>query len=83
MKINPIIEQKFLLRPDGLYQEQILHFVEFQYPDGRVEKKLDKRIFGRVFKEDNQRNSLNGIVEHVFEDGTKRRLVALSNFQQG
>lgn len=84
MKIETVFETFYNKRPDGLYQEYTKHWVVVTNSStGKVDKHLDKTIIGRVYIEDNERNSSYGVVSFTFSDGVTRRLVALSNFQQG
>ena len=84
MKIFPSTERTFKKRPDGLYQEYIDHFINFVDSNNNKTTKLDKRVYGRVFKEDNSHNSFHGEATYTFaDDGVTRRLIALSNYQQG
>lgn len=84
MRIYPSIERTFKKRPDGLYQEYYHHWVHFVDDQGNKTDKLDKTVVGKVFREDNHHNSMNGMAVYTFEDdGVTRRLVALSNNQQG
>lgn len=84
MRIYPSIERTFKLRPDGLYQEYYNHWVHFVDDNGNKTDKLDRTVLGKVFKEDTIHSSVNGEAVYTFEsDGVTRRLIALSNNQQG
>lgn len=84
MRIYSTVERTFKKRLDGLYQEYLDHFVVFEDPRGNKTTKLDKREIGRVYKEDTTNRSFHGEASYTFaDDGVTRRLIALSNYQQG
>jgi len=84
MRVYTSMERTFKKRPDGLYQEYINHFIHFVDAQGNKTDKLDKTMVGRVFKEDNVHHSVHGEAVYTFaDDGQTRRLIALSNYQQG
>jgi hypothetical protein len=84
MRMYTTTEITFTKRPDGLYQEHITRFIVIEDASGNKTTKVDNRQLGRVFKEDNSHNSFHGETTYTFaDDGVTRRLIALSNFQQG
>ena len=79
MNIKTTFEPRFIKRSDGLYQENIYHYITFIDGD-KSTKRLDKIMPGKLYREDNQFHSVNGeAVVTMEEDGITRRLIALGN----
>jgi hypothetical protein len=76
MSVSTKLVQKFWLMPNGQFQESVEQWLMIKQGD-TVQEKFVSRKPGRLFVEHPTKMSGLGVVEHVFPDGVRRRLVAV------